>query len=156
MRYPKLVIAAMVASILPQAAAAQRVVADVRIGSGPVAGHIIVGDPYDHYPRYHARPVYREVIVYPVHRGHGWWRNRSYRAVRVWYDSDYDRYYDRDSQYRDGLREVVIYERDGRYYGDELDRHVRGDRDDRDRYYDRDAHERDRGRDNRYRNQDRD
>ncbi len=103
---------------LPGALAAQRVVADIAIGQGPVQGHIIIGD------RYHPRPDYRyhsgrTVIVYRTHRGHGWYRRHGYRAIRVWYDPAYDRYYERRDGYRRGLREVMLYERDGRYYRDD-------------------------------------
>jgi hypothetical protein len=150
MRQQQLLLAALVAAALPSAAAAQRVIADVRIGSGsgsgPVAGHIIVGDPDAWYPRtaievaprYHARPIYRDVRVYRMGRGHnGGWRSRGYRAVRMWYDADRDCYYDRDDPYRDGLREVVIYERGGRYYDQEFGRRAGHDREwrhgDRDR-----------------------
>jgi hypothetical protein len=105
MRYPPFVLAALVATASPPLAAAQRVTAEVRIGSGP---------------RDYGGPAYDEVVVYRAHRGHGWWRHRGYRAVTAWYDDDRDRYYDHLD--RDGLREVVIYERDGRYYGDRYDR----------------------------------
>lgn len=156
MRYTPLVLAALVAIALPSLATAQRVSADIRIGSGPIDGRILVGEPVgvhsrriiDVGPRDYGRPAYGEFEVYRVHRGHGWWRNRGYRAVTVWYDIDRDRYYDHryyDQRARDGLREVIIYERDGRYYGDRYDR-----RDDRG--YGR-SH---RGRDDRYQNRDRD
>lgn len=162
MRYSPLVLAALVATTLPTLASAQRVTADIRIGSGPVAGRIVVGEPYHRgisevgardYDRY----GYGEVVVYRVHRGYGWWRNRGYRAVTVWYDADRNRYYDRLGRYdrRDGLREVVIYQRDGRYYRDWDDRYSR-DWDDRrdDRGYDRRVRDHDRGEhdrdDNRY------
>jgi hypothetical protein len=89
-------------------------------------------------PRGYRRPAYHEMAVYRMHRGYGWWRNRGYHAVTVWYDIDRDRYYDHRERYRDGLREVVIYERNGRYYDDDRD-HYTDHRDDRrsDRGYDR-------------------
>lgn len=159
MRYSPLILAALIATALPTLASAQRVSADIRIGTGPVDGRIVVGEPYHHGSiavgdRNYDRHGYGEVVVYRVHRGYGWWRNRGYRAVTVWYDADRDRYYDRRSRMdrRDGLREVVIYERDGRYYRDQADR-----RDDRG--YDRRVRDHDRGDrdrdDNRY-NHDRD
>lgn len=100
-------------------------------------------------PRRYERPVYREVAVARMHRGHGWWRTRGYHAIRVWYDVDRDRYYDHGDRYRDGLREVVIYERDGRFYDDDRGHysdHERGERhyDARDdRRDDRQRHDRD-------------
>jgi hypothetical protein len=155
MRYTPLVVAALVATALPTLASAQRVSADIRIGSGPVGGRIVVGEPvYGHSHRIvevdardYDRHGYREVVVYRVHRGNGWWRNRRYHAVTVWYDADRDRYYDHAGRFsrRDGMREVVIYEREGRYYRDQddqrddrgYDRRV-GDRDNRNDRRDRD------------------
>jgi hypothetical protein len=131
MKYAPLAFAALLATALPTLASAQRVTADIRIGSGPVVGRVIVGDPDRWHSRgigevdsYHyRRPAYREVAVYRIHRADGRWRHRGYRAVSVWYDIDRDRYYDHGDRYRNGLREVVIYERDGRYYDDDFDRH---------------------------------
>ena len=155
MRYTPFVLGALVMTALPSLATAQRVSADIRIGSGPVDGRIVVGEPvWGHSrriievdPRDYGRPAYREMSVYRIHRGYGWWRNRGYRAVTVWYDADRDRYYEHRDRYRDGLREVVIYERDGRFYGDQYDRRS-------DRGYDRRTRDRDdgyRGRDGGYR-----
>lgn len=150
MRHAPLVLAALVATALPAPAAAQHVTADIRIGSGPVGGRIIVGEPIHRYshtivevaPRGYGRPAYREVAVSRMHRGYGWWRNRGYRTITVWYDAGGDRYYDHGSRYRDGLREVVIYERDGRYYDDDRGRYA-GRRYDR-RHHDRDDNDYDR------------
>jgi len=141
--------------LLPAAAPAQHVVADIRIGEGPISGRLFLGDPYGpsahvvvdarrRVPEYHRPPAHREIVVYRAHRGEGWWRSNHYRTVRVWYDADRDYYY--DHPYRDGrgLREVVLYERDGRYYRDD-DRFDRNGRWDRDRDYDR-GHDRDHGR----------
>jgi hypothetical protein len=80
-----------------------------------MAGRIIVGDPYYRHPTY--RPVYREVVVVRAHRGHGWYRHRGYRTVRVYYDAHRDCYYDRP--YYHGLRAVVVYQGGGRYYQDD-------------------------------------
>lgn len=117
-------------SLVVQPAEAQRVSADIIVGSGPISGRVILGRPaIRHYPR-------RTVVVeryaprrYVVHRyvarshGRGYARGhykrlrheRGYRAVRVWWDDRHDAYYDRHVR---GLREVTIYERDGRYYRD--------------------------------------
>lgn len=113
-----LLLAAASLAILPAAASAQRVVADISINEGPVSGRVIVGDPYGYRERYHA-PQVRTVVVYHSARGHGWYHRHGYRTVRVWYDAERHRYYDRyDRNYR-GLREVVVYERGGRYYHDD-------------------------------------
>jgi hypothetical protein len=144
MKYASLAFAALVATALPTRASAQRVAADIRVESGPVVGRVILGDPERGYSRgiveldsYHdRRPVYPELAVYRIHRGYGWWRHRGYRAVRVWYDTDRDRYYNYGDRGRDGLCEAVIYEREGRYYDDDRDRHA--DRED-DRHHDRRA-----------------
>ena len=113
-----LLLAAASLAVLPSAASAQRVVADISINEGPVSGRVIIGDPYGYRERYHA-PQVRTVVVYRSARGHGWYHRHGYRTVRVWYDADRHRYYDRyDRNYR-GLREVVVYERGGRYYQDD-------------------------------------
>jgi hypothetical protein len=101
---------ALAALALPAGAQAQQVSADISIGGGPVAGRIIVGDPY------YRHPVYREIVVVPAHRGRGWYRNHGYRPVQVYYDSYHNRYYDRP--YYGGLRVVVVYRDGGRYYHD--------------------------------------
>lgn len=141
-------------TIAPAVLTAQRVAADITVGHGPVSGRILIGDPY---PLYHRdvievrhrrpyRPAYREVIVVREHRGHGWYRSRGFRAVRIWFDVDRGVYY-HERPYRNyrGVREVVVYERDGRYYH-EYDRPGRDWRGrDRDRRYDdRDYDRRDR------------
>ena len=144
MRCVSLALAALVATAPPTVAAAQRVSAEIRIGSGPVDGRFRVGDPNEWHSRtiveagrpIYGRSVYREVAVSRMHRGHGWWRNRGFRAVTVWYDLDRGRYYDHGDRYRDGLREVVIYARDGRYYDDDHARYT-------ERHYDRRYHDRD-------------
>lgn len=139
-RTPGLILAALL--LLPAAAPAQHVVADIRIGEAPISGRLFLGDPYGPStrvivdarrpaPSYHRRPAYREIVVYRAHRGHGWWRANNYRSVRVWYDADRDCYY--DHAYGDGrrLREVSLYERDGRYYRDDERWDRDDDRDDR-------------------------
>jgi hypothetical protein len=119
--------AALAAFLIPNGAAAQRVVADIRIHEGPISGRIVVGHPYGHSPRavfavgprYHhdSRHGYRHVTVYRVHRGHAWYGRHGYRAVRLRYDPACDCYFERAHRDR-GLREIVIYERGGRYYRD--------------------------------------
>lgn len=124
MRTRQMLFVTLVAMLLPAAAQAQRVFADVRVGEGPVTGHIIIGMPDDgdrehgyHGPRGYTR--YRVVEVSRSPRGGGWYRSHGYRPVRVWYDDDRDCYYDRYNRSRGRVRELVIYERDGRYYRDD-------------------------------------
>lgn len=128
--------------LVPITLPAQRVTADIAVGSGPVAGRIIIGDPaYSHggierrsAPRY--RPATREVIVIRAHRGQGWYRRHGWRPIRVWYDAPRRIYYhDRPVHASRGLRLVVVYERDGRYVWDDRDGDWRDD-DRRDRYDD--------------------
>jgi hypothetical protein len=71
-------------------------------------------------------------------RGQGWFRRHGYRPVTLYYVNG--RYFDRRIDRR-GVREVVVFERDGRYYRD----WDRRDRDDR-RYEDRDRDDYDRWR----------
>lgn len=113
--------------VLPGALAAQRVSADIVIGHGPIAGRVIMGDPYPYHPRtivevhpYHRdRPVYREVVVVHRPRGHDWYRRHGYRTVRMWYDAGRGRYYQHHDRNHPGLRAVVVYERGGRYYSED-------------------------------------
>ncbi len=118
-------------SLIVQPAEAQRVSADIIVGSGPVSGRVILGRPaVRHYPRravvvdrYVPRRyvVQRHVVRRSRGRGHAWGhfkglrQERGYRAVRVYWDDRHDSYYDRPAH---GLREITIYERDGRYYRD--------------------------------------
>jgi len=133
---------------LQSPAAAQMVEAGVVIRSGPVAGHVVITDPAPVYHRPERRVVVveryapRVVVVEHVraHRGHGWWKKNGYRAVVVYYDVRHGRFYDRWHHDRRGIREVIVYERRGRYYTADDYRHDRWDRDD---YRDRDDDYRD-------------
>jgi hypothetical protein len=107
---------------------AQLVSADVVVRSGPVAGHVAIGE----YSTYR-RPVARRVVVVKRyapriivvermhHRKARHWRRHGFRAVTLYYVNG--RYYDRFVAHRPGIREVVVYERDGRYYRDCDDDH---------------------------------
>ncbi len=120
-------------------ASAQVVQAGVVIRSGPVTGHVVVGEPVP-VVAYRRPPVRRVVVVEryapsiivverlyaPRGRAYGWWRHQGYRPVVVYYDGR--RYYNRWVDGR-ALRRIEVYERGGRYY--------RWDGDDRDRYRDR-------------------
>jgi hypothetical protein len=83
----------------------------VVVESGPVAAHVEVGSP--------PPPVVaREVIVVervkaPHGKKHDWWKKHGYRVVTVYYDGR--RYYGRRLA-RPGMRQVIVYERKGRYY----------------------------------------
>ncbi len=119
-------------------ASAQVVQAGVVIRSGPVTGHVVVGEPAPVVA--YRRPVHRVVVVEryappivvverlygPRGRANGWWRHQGYRPVVVYYDGS--RYYNRWFEGRT-LRRIEVYERGGRYY--------RWDGYDRDRYRDR-------------------
>jgi hypothetical protein len=102
-----------------QPAAAQRVQADIRIGSGPIAGHIRIGpDPYYGYRYRDLRPRVVRVEVLrgrDYYRRPGWFRQfrRESRAYVIYYDRYRDFYYDR---FRPGLLEVHVYQRGGRFY----------------------------------------
>jgi hypothetical protein len=107
----------------------QRVAANVVIRSGPVAGHVVVADGYSTYRRpvviYRRAPA-RVIVVERVARRHPGhvrdWRKRGYRPVTLWYHDG--RYYDQPVRGWRTMREVVVYERSGRFYQDqdELDR----------------------------------
>jgi len=100
---------------------AQRVAADVVIRSGPVAGHVVVGNGYSTYRRpvvvYRRAPARVVVVERVAQRRHvRHWRKHGYRPVTVWYRDG--RYYDRQVRGGPGMREVVVYERGGRFYHD--------------------------------------
>ena len=97
------------ASMAPAVGAAQTVSAEVVIHQGPVAARVLVGP---RYPVYHAARV---IVVEPV-RGRGHWKHHSqYRPYTAWYDPRGNRYYD-GYDGRPGLRQVVVYRCDDRYY----------------------------------------
>ncbi len=139
-----------------QSGSAQRVSADIHIGSGPIDGVIRIGDRPDY--RIYGRPrrAYAEVVRpvrLVVERRHGWNpnRHRNGRIVVVFYDRDSDLYFDRYSR---GLEEVRVCQDDQRFYRyDDFDRYDRdrrwgndggrGDRDWNDRGRDRDRDDRD-------------
>ncbi|MEO8296015.1 MAG: hypothetical protein ABI613_10920 [Gemmatimonadota bacterium] len=109
--------------LVTSTADAQLVSADIHIGTGPVASRLLIGERYPSYHRSYGyrtparfvveRHAPRRIVVERFHGGRGFERSR-YHQVRVYYDGR-DRYYD---GYGDGLREVTLYERDGRYYRD--------------------------------------
>lgn len=109
----------------------------VVVQSGPVTAGVEVGPPPPTVV--YTEPVREVIVVERLHvpRGnaYGWWRKHGYRQVTVYYDGD--RYFSRRFDRHPGLRAVVVYERQGRYYqqedGDEGHGHGHGrrDRDDR-------------------------
>jgi hypothetical protein len=114
-------------------ALAQQVSAGIQVLDGPVAAHILIGQPYGSrplavYPRRrvvvveHYAP--RVLAVERLHRGNGYWRHQRFHRVYAYYDCDRDVYYDRSDERYPGLRQVALYERDGRFYRDD-----RGERD---------------------------
>ncbi len=99
---------------LAQPASAQRVSADIRIGGGPIAGHIRIG------PDYRAHRVARDVRVEVLrsrdyYQRADWLRQfrRDARVFVLYYDRDRDFYSDR---FRPGLIEVQVFERGGHFY----------------------------------------
>jgi hypothetical protein len=140
----------LTALLVAQPAQAQQVLADVVLQSGPVAGHVVIGNAYSTYGRqpvvYRRPPVRRVVVIeqaprvivveHARHRGQAEWRRFGYRPVTLYYVDG--RYFNRWFNGA-GVREVVVYERGGRFYGDR----DQDDRYDRDRY-DRDRYEHDR------------
>lgn len=128
--------------LLSTAALALGLVALPEAKAQTIRAEVIIGEPHyrDRVVHVYDRPVRRHVVhryyeprvivVNRYHpgraRGHYKHHGRDYRAVRAWYDRDRRVYYD---GYRSGLREVTVYQIDGRYYDDY--------RYDRDRYDDR-------------------
>jgi hypothetical protein len=101
----------------------QQVSGSVVIRSGPVAGRVIVGNGYSTYRRpvvvYRRAPA-RVIVVERVTRRHPGhvrdWRRRGYRQATLWYYGG--RYYDQRARGWPAMREVVVYERDGRFFQD--------------------------------------
>jgi hypothetical protein len=115
---------------------AQQVAADVVLRSGPVAGHVVIGNGYSTYrrPVVYRAPARVIVVERLGHRNRGFarsWRQQGYRQVVVYYRDG--RYYDRYVRGWPEMREVVVYERNGRLY--------REWEDDRDRHRDHDHHD---------------
>ena len=123
-----------------------QVAADVVVRSGPVAGHVVVGDGYSTYRRpvvYRRAPervivveryAPRVIVVERLRHHRKWrhWRDHGYRPVTLYYRDG--RYYDRSDRRWAEVRQVVVYERDGRFYRDCDDDREQGrdyDRDDR-------------------------
>lgn len=108
------------ALMIPAAAHAQHVSAEIRVGGYPVSGRIVIGHPYHYAPVVVHRVPSRHVVVarhtprvLVVHRvSHRHFRCDC-RPIRAWYDPHRQVYYD---GYRDGLREVAIYRHGGGYY----------------------------------------
>jgi hypothetical protein len=137
-----LALAGLGLALLPGTASAQRVYADISIRHGPVEARIIT-HPHPYYYGYPA-PV---IVVTRLHRDRAWFHRHGFRVARAWYDNDADRYYADDWRGSRGLREVVVYQRDGRMYrGWDRDDGWR-DRDDGWRDQDDARRERRRGRD---------
>jgi hypothetical protein len=144
MRTSILAVAALAFSTPMQA---QQISADIVLHSGPVRGHVIVGDAYSTYRRpavvVYQRPA-RVIVVerFRHHRHHRHWKRHGYRQVTVYYRDG--RYFDRYDRRHPRMREVMVYERDGRYYRhcDECDRYERHHDWEHDRDYDR-SHDRD-------------
>lgn len=136
---------------------AQQVSADVVLHSGPVAGHVVVGDGYSTYhraPVVYRRPPVRRVVVVErpaprivvVERAHryrsaSFWRRHGFRPVVLYYIDG--RYYDRPVWRGAYAREVIVYERDGRFYRDWDDDRYADDRDGRGRGHDHHGDHRD-------------
>lgn len=91
----------------------------VVVRSGPVTAGVDVGSPPPTVV--YTEPVREVIVVERMHvpRGnaYGWWRKHGYRQVTVYYDGD--RYYSRRYDRHPGLRAIVVYEREGRYYQEE-------------------------------------
>jgi hypothetical protein len=118
-------------SLAARPAPAQMVEAGVVIHSGPVVGHVVVGEPppvvvYREpvrrvvvVDRYAPRVIAVETPRWPRARAYGW--RYRFRPIVVYYDGA--RYYDRWFAGRPGLRRIEVYQRDGRYYRWDDDRY---------------------------------
>jgi hypothetical protein len=111
---------------------AQQVAANVIVRGGPIAGHVVIENGYSTYRRpsvvAYRHPEARRVVVVEryaprvivverarAYRHGNYWVHHGYRPVTLFYLDG--RYYDRRINGR-GVREIVVYERGGRYYED--------------------------------------
>jgi hypothetical protein len=90
---------------------------------------VVVAPP----PRVERRGPAREVIVVErthVPRGHayGWWKQHGYREVTLYYDGT--SYYSRRLE-TTGIRAVIVYQREGKYYLPAEDEHQEKGHDDK-------------------------
>ena len=135
----------LLVALAPMPAEAQRVSADIYVGTGPIRGHVRVGERPRYYRARHVvvQPRYRSERVIVIERRpqrlhvQRWRHHRHgsrvcvasrHDTVIVFYDARKDRFYD---DYRPGLREVAVYEHEGGLYRD-------WDRDDYRRYHEDD------------------
>ncbi|HUL69375.1 MAG TPA: hypothetical protein VLT17_03960 [Gemmatimonadales bacterium] len=105
---------------------AQQLAADVAVYGGHVSGHVVIASS-GYRPIYEPRPhpaaprvvvlapAPRVVVVQRVGWGRGHWRRHGYREVVVYYDAAQNRYFTGLKDCR-GFKQVVVYERNGRYY----------------------------------------
>jgi hypothetical protein len=88
----------------------------VQSGGTTVGGHVSTGP--ERAPVVVREPVREVIVVERMHvprgRAKGWWRKQGYREVRVY--SDGERYYSRRVDRRPQLTEIIVFEREGRYY----------------------------------------
>jgi hypothetical protein len=93
-----------------------QVMADIRVGPGPVEGRVIVGAPHVvvREPVLVRRPVtYLLPVARLDHRHPKWYHRKGWRPVTVWFDGR--RFIHPASTWRPYYREVVVLERGGRY-----------------------------------------
>lgn len=111
-----------------------QVAADVAVRSGPVAGRVVVRDGYSTYRRpveYRRLVPARVILVERVYvrrlRLAKHWQRQGFRPVVLFYRDG--RYFDRGVHGGPRMREVVVYERKGRFYQecDEREWHDRCD-----------------------------
>mgnify|MGYP001591371987 CR=1 FL=1 len=117
------VLALLVAGLSLVAVAEAQVMADVRVGSGPVAGRVIVGDRYVamNRPIVVHRPVTYLIPVERVgYRDARWLHRRGWRPMTVWFDGR--QFIHPSSTWRRHYQEVVVFERGGRFLLGDLGR----------------------------------
>lgn len=106
-----------------------QVMADIRVGSGPVAGRVIVGDPYVvvNRPVVVRRPVTYLIPVERMRRKDArWLYRRGWQPMTVWFDGR--QFIHPASTWRRHYQEVVVFERGGRYLISDVGRGLGYDR----------------------------
>jgi hypothetical protein len=103
------------------APARAQVMADIRVGPGPIDGRVIIGAPHVVVgePVLVRRPVTYLLPVDYVGRRHAkWYYRHGWRPVTVWFDGR--NFIHPASAWRPYYREVVLFERAGRYLVSDL------------------------------------
>lgn len=111
------VLALMAAGLSSASPAGAQVMADIRVGPGPIEGRVVIGPPpvvVVGEPVVVRRPVtYLLPVEYAPRRPAKWFYQRGWRPATVWFDGR--NFIHPASAWRPYYRQVIVLERGGRY-----------------------------------------